>query len=39
VGHLISSATALALSEKQKSTPPSAIQVKTWQKTTGVKGK
>ena len=39
MGHLVSSSTALALSEKQKSTSLSAIQVKTWQKTIGTEGK
>ena len=37
-GHLVSSSTALALSEKRKSISSSAIQVKTWQKTTGIEG-
>ena len=38
-GHLVSSPTAMVLSEKRKSTLPSGIKVKTWQKTIGIKGK
>jgi hypothetical protein len=41
--HLVSSSTALTfltnVSETHKSTPPSAIQMKTWQKTISTKGK